>query len=197
VTRWIEGLRQGDPKAFQAICDRYLPELQRAARQRLRGMVSRVADEEDVALSAMNSFLMAAERGRFPDLADREGLWRLLLEITIRKAIDLRRHESRQKRGGGKVRIPLHQEGGSDESPMVPLDQQLAKVLAPDFAAMMVEQCERLLAKLNKDQYRSVAVAKMQGFTNKEIADQHDCSVRTIERQLDIIRRSWEDEDSG
>jgi len=197
VTRWIEGLRQGDPQAFQAICDRYLPELQRAARQKLRGMASRVADEEDVALSAMNSFLMAAERGRFPDLADREGLWRLLLEITIRKAIDLRRHESRQKRGGGKVRIPLHQEGVLDESPMFPLDQQLAKVLAPDFAAMMVEQCERLLAKLTKDQYRSVAVAKMQGLTNKEIVDQHDCSVRTIERQLNIIRRSWEDEDSG
>ena len=58
-----------------------------------------MADEEDVALSVLDSFCRAAQDGRFPDLADREGLWRLLLHKTVHKAIDLARHEKRLRRG--------------------------------------------------------------------------------------------------
>ena len=39
-------------------------------------------DEEDAALSAFVSFCTAAGEGRFPDLPDREELWRLLVVIT-------------------------------------------------------------------------------------------------------------------
>ena len=66
------------------------------------------ADEEDVALSAFDSFCCNAEAGRFPELADRESLWRLLATFTLRKATRHLRDQARQKRGGGAVA-----EGGS------------------------------------------------------------------------------------
>ena len=45
----------------------------------------RASDEEDVALSAFQSFYQGIARGRFPQLEDRDNLWRLLITITARK----------------------------------------------------------------------------------------------------------------
>ena len=42
----------------------------------------------------------------------------------------------------------------------------------------------------------ALAVAKMEGYTNKESAERLDCSVRTVERQLRLIRNTWQQEES-
>jgi hypothetical protein len=88
VTHWFEQIREGDSEAARAIWERYFPELVRLAREKLRGVPRRVADEEDIAASVMKSFFRAAQKGRFPDLADRHELWRLLLQMTARKVVD-------------------------------------------------------------------------------------------------------------
>src|SRR5262245_40207460 len=98
ITRWIEGAKQGEEEALQALWERYFDKLVRFARSKLESGSRRVEDEEDVALSAFKSFCMAARAGRFPDLKDRDGLWRLLLSMTARKAVDLKRYVNRQKR---------------------------------------------------------------------------------------------------
>jgi DNA-directed RNA polymerase specialized sigma24 family protein len=36
----------------------------------------------------------------------------------------------------------------------------------------------------------------MQGYKNKEIAERMDCSLRTVERQLQLIRLKWQAESS-
>jgi DNA-directed RNA polymerase specialized sigma24 family protein len=193
VTGWLEGLKSGESAAAQAICQRFFPRLISIARQRLPPNLRRAADEEDVALSAMYSFFRAAEQGRLPDLADRHDLWRLLLRITARKAIDALRHETRQRRGGGRV---LGESGlaslKSDEAP-----DGLAEVMGDDptpaFAVTMVEECRRLLEMLDAD-LQAVAVAKMQGYQNEEIAQQLGWSVRTVERRLQLIRKKWQRE---
>ena len=74
----------------------YFRRLVALARDRLRGTSRRAADEEDVALAAFDSFYRRAERGQFPDLEDRDDLWRLLFVLTVRKAVDLARREARQ-----------------------------------------------------------------------------------------------------
>jgi len=104
ITVWIHRLQAGDPHAAQQLWERYFRRLVGLARQKLRGIRRGAADEEDVALSALDSFCRAAAQGRFPDLHDRQGLWPLLVAITARKAIKLIQHERRQKRGGGAVR---------------------------------------------------------------------------------------------
>ena len=51
--------------------------------------------------SAFESFRAGAEQGQFPDVGDREDLWRLLAVITVRKAQAQARRHRRLKRGGG------------------------------------------------------------------------------------------------
>jgi DNA-directed RNA polymerase specialized sigma24 family protein len=103
VTRWLGALKAGDPDAAQRLWERYFADLVRLARARLRRAPRAAEDEEDVALSAFDSFCTAATQRRFPRLDDRDDLWRVLVTLTERKAADLRRRRRRQKRGGGRV----------------------------------------------------------------------------------------------
>jgi hypothetical protein len=91
VTRWLEQLRTGNPEAAEVLFRAYFERLVRLARQhlarkRLQGARRREADEEDVAICAFASFCRGAAQGRFPQLADRDDLWRLLVVVTARKA---------------------------------------------------------------------------------------------------------------
>jgi DNA-directed RNA polymerase specialized sigma24 family protein len=52
-----------------------------------------------------------------------------------------------------------------------------------------------LLAQLEPE-LQQVALAKMDGYNNDEIARQLDCSIRTIERRLHLIRSIWERDES-
>jgi ECF sigma factor len=103
VTIWLASLKNGNAEAAQKLWRRYFEALVRLARDRLRGAPKAVADDEDAALSAFDSFVRGAARGRYPRLDDRDDLWRLLVVITERKALDQVQHERRQKRGGGKI----------------------------------------------------------------------------------------------
>src|SRR6516162_5587428 len=99
VTRWVSALKQGDQSAAQGLWEVYFHRLVGLAHARLRDAPRRMADEEDVALSAFDSFCRGARAGRFPRLADRNDLWQILVLITVRKAIDLCNYERRQSRG--------------------------------------------------------------------------------------------------
>jgi ECF sigma factor len=81
-------------------------------------------DEEDVALSAFNSFCRQAEAGRFPELLDRDSLWCVPVVVTARKAFHLIRDEPRQKRGGGVV---VQTEADQSEARAPPLEQVLSR----------------------------------------------------------------------
>jgi DNA-directed RNA polymerase specialized sigma24 family protein len=197
VSRWIGELKAGDGAAVQPLWERYFARLVRLARAKLR-MAHRTAaaeDEEDAALSAFNSFCAGVARGRFPRLEDRDDLWRLLVVITARKAGAQLHREGRQKRGGGRVRgvADLAARGETGEP-----DDVLAGVLAtgpsPDFAAAAAEEFRRLLGILDDDELRRVALDRMEGYTNDEIAERLGCARRTVARRVDLIKRVWEAE---
>ncbi len=189
ITQWIAAAKRGDDEAVEALWDRYFPALVRLARGKLRGLSSRMADEEDVALSAMDSFCRAAQEGHFPDLKDRQGLWRLLLQMTVRKAVDLARHETREIRGGGHVRSQSAMVAGAADS--AGREAECADDgLSPELAATMAEECNRLFERLTPE-LRGLALAKMEGYGNEEIARRLGCSVRTVERRLHLVRTLW------
>jgi len=190
ISQWIAGVRRGDDRAAEALWQRYFTRLVLLARRRLGDTPRRAADEEDVALSAFASFCRAAEEGRFPGLSDRDDLWRLLIVLTARKAVDLKRREGRVKRGGGAIRGPSAIDTDGDEE-FDALAAQIGDEPTPELAAMVAEQCSRLLNLLNDD-LRAVAVAKMEQRSNKEIAVMLDCSLSTVERSLRLIRRIWQ-----
>jgi len=194
VTHWFEQVREADSLAARALWERYFPELVRLAREKLRGAPRRAADEEDVAASVMESLFRAAEQGRFPNLADRDDLWRLLLRMTARKVVDLKRHEARVRRGGGRVRgESALGRAGSAYDPAA-LAEVIGDAPTPQFAAMMIEQCQGLLAQLGDPDLETLALAKLEGYANEEIAERLGCSLRTVERRLHLIRKKWERE---
>src|SRR6516162_9009784 len=140
VTLWIAQLEAGGGDAARPLWENYFRSLVRRARDRLTGVPRRAADEEDVALSAFKSFCRAAERGRFPDLHDRDDLWQLLVVITDRKACDLANYERRQRRGGGKVldEAALRPLAAEDED--APLARLLSQEPSPEFALQTAEE---------------------------------------------------------
>lgn len=196
ITRWIAELECGSSKATQALWRRYFPQLVQMARQKLADIPRRAADEEDVALSAMDSFFQAAQQGRFPDLKDRNDLWRLLLRMTARKVVDLKRRETRQRRGGGRV-YPVSAGALTDADLSEPEWVSLVgDTPTPEFAAIMAEEFRRRLDQLTAPHQQALALAKMQGYTNEEVAGQLGISVATVERRLRLIRKTWEQEPS-
>jgi DNA-directed RNA polymerase specialized sigma24 family protein len=58
----------------------------------------------------------------------------------------------------------------------------------------MADQCRRLLDLLGDEKLRLVALAKMQGETNAEIAARLGCVEHTVERKLKRIRSLWTQE---
>ena len=134
VTRWLGALQAGDPDAAQRLWERYFTDLVRLARARLRRAPRAAEDEEDVALSAFNSFCTAATRRRFPRLDDRDDLWRVLVTLTERKATDLRRRQRRQKRGGGRVAPEADLAGPEGDL----LDQLAGAAPTPEFVTVRV-----------------------------------------------------------
>jgi DNA-directed RNA polymerase specialized sigma24 family protein len=189
VTDWIESVKSGDAEAAQKLWRRYFESLVRLARDRLRGAPRAVADEEDAALNAFDSFVRGAARGRYPQLDDREDLWRLLVVITERKALDQTRSERRQKRGGGKV-VGMPRPDAA-ESRVRDLARFEEATPTPEFAAMIVDECRSLMDRLRDDSLRTVARLRMEGYTNEEVAVQLRCSLRTVARKLDLIRVTW------
>lgn len=184
VSRLIEGLVVGDEAAVQQLWERYFRRLVGLARKKLAAAPRRAADEEDVALSAFDSFCRNAERGRFPQLFDRDSLWRLLVVLTARKAAHLVRDETRLKRGGGHTNT-------ADSDPVV-LDELLSREPTPAFAALAAEEHQRLLTELGDDELRSVALWRMEGYTVEEIAARLGYAPRSVKRKLQLIRSIWE-----
>ncbi len=191
VTHWIGRLRAGDADAAQRLWQSYFQRLVRLARQKLRGAPRRAADEEDVALSAFDSFCRAAAEGRFPRLADRDDLWQLLVVLTARKATRLRDHEHRRKRGGGRVRAETELADESSTAEAAILDGLVGPEPTPAFAAEVAEECRRLLDLLGDDALRSVALWRMEGYGAEEIARKLGCVPRSVERKCRLIRDIW------
>ena len=181
VTCLLAPVQAGDPAAVQQLWERYFLRLVGLARQWLHGAAPAGGDAEDVALSAFTSFWRNAERGRFPQLADRDGLWRLLVVITARKAAHLVRDERHEPRAPGG-------EAGPD------LERLLSREPTPELAAQLAERYRRLLEGLGDRDLESVAVWRMEGYTVEEIAARLGYATRSIKRKLQTIRAIWEQE---
>jgi DNA-directed RNA polymerase specialized sigma24 family protein len=196
ITFHLDRLKSGDPSAARRLWEVYFQQMVSLARNRLEGAPRRAADEEDVALSAFQSFCAGAQAGRFPQLADRQTIWPLLAAITAHKSVDLIRRENRQKRGGtgradGKPGVKAE---GAD------LDALVATDPSPESALLFADQLEHLLSRLDATgdpDLRPVALWKMEGEPNAVIAARLGCVRRTVERKLQLIAQLWGREAEG
>lgn len=192
VTVWIGRLKAGDGRdeVVSRLWGRYFTRLVTHARDRLKAR-TRVADGEDVALAAFDSFVRAAGAGRFPRLDDRDDLWQVLLMLTARKAANAARDERRLKAGGGRAVVGLGGDSDAGDTPVV------SPAPDPAEAAALAEEADHLLQTLRDDELRRVAVWALEGYSNEEIAGLMGRSVATAERKLKRIRELWSKSAAG
>jgi DNA-directed RNA polymerase specialized sigma24 family protein len=175
-TRWLTALKGGDAAAAQPLWERYHRRLVALAREKLRSSRRREADEEDVVQGAFHSFFQGLARGRFPQLTDRDNLWRLLVVITARKALDQLARERSKRQGGDTLQDHSRISPGQSDWDESAIEQIVGSEPTPEFAAQVAEQYQRLLGRLNDDTLCQVALWKMEGLTNDEVAERLDCS---------------------
>ncbi len=192
VSQWLADLKCGNERAAAELWNRYFERLVNAARFHLHKPRS-IVDEEDVAACALASFFQRAREGRFPDLRDRHELWHLLISITEHKAVSEVRRERRLKRGGGNVRHVSELQRRSWSTQNLALENIAADEPTPEIVVELTDSLRRLLSALDEE-LRQIAVAKLAGFTNQEIAQQIDRSLPTVERRLKLIRATWKRE---
>ena len=190
ISQYLLNIANGDAEAAEKIWEDYFGKLVRLAQRKLEGFPNRDFDEEDVAISAMNSFYQGVVKHKFEHIHNRDDLWKLLVTITARKATSKRRALFSQKRGGGQVR---------GESIFIqPDDSQagIADILGveptPEFAFSVAEDCRSLLDRLPDETLRRIALWTLEGYCTEEIAAKLGCVRRTVERKLERIREMWE-----
>ena len=190
VTAWIEGLRDGSETAAAKLWEHFLQRLTLLVCNRLRTTSKSISDEEDVVLDACEACFRALKAGRYPLIMNRDDLWKMLAVIAERKAIDQIR---RSKKGVDGKRVDISFTSvSSDSSVMDGIQQWPCTEPTPEFATVFSENLKNKLSALD-DARREVALLKMQGYKNREIAEKIGKAIPTVERYLKLIRETWSD----
>ena len=200
VTLWIARLKQGDARAPEVIWEHYFQQLIQLGKRRLQSASNRMNNEEDLALSAMNSFFEGVQNHRFSQLDNREELWKVLATIAVRKAVKYYRAANAQRRPDA------HMANGSstDDQNVDEICQVLGREPSPEMAAMFAEAVQSRLNALPDETLRQIAIWKLHGLTNREIAVQlypdisqtkPKTAQTNVERKLAAIRRLWTSQD--
>jgi DNA-directed RNA polymerase specialized sigma24 family protein len=183
VSRLLGGLREGDEESVRQLWLRYFQPLVRLARRRLSARCGTERDAEDVALEAFwalcDRLSRPASEDRFPELTNRTHLWKLLACFTLRQVFDLARKEARRR----QVVVDESALGKDGFEPFA------GREPPPDFTAAVGD----LLESLPTEELRRVALARMEGCTNLEVAHRLGRSLSTVERKLQVIRVLWRD----
>jgi RNA polymerase sigma factor (sigma-70 family) len=198
VTRLISRLRSDDTddrdEAARQIWQRYFHSLLALARDNLRPRIRRRENEEDVLQDMYLSFCRRQRRGEF-DLANRDELWGLLVRITVCKVRNTANRHRCQKRDVDREQACL---GGDELGALDPgLDRIEDRGPGPEEAAVLNEALERRLNALEDPGLRSLALKKLEGWTNAAIAASIGRTERSVERRLMQIRKCWRDNEPG
>jgi len=190
IQRCRSGSSASRDEAARRLWERYLPRLLRLARRHLDRRIRVLQGEEDVVQSMGRSFFRRLRRGDF-DLAGRDELWALLVTITLNKARNAADRHFAAIRDFRRSRpIPPSDASGSD----APHEAFALEATGPTpaEAAALNEALERRLRDLPEPDLRQVALRKLEGYTNSEIAVALECSLRSVERKLSLVRKRWE-----
>ena len=189
VIEWIQEIAQGSSAAVNDLWREYFDRVVRFARARISTQQRRVSDEEDVAVSVLQSVCAGIEAGRFPDLTSHDSMWRLLCVITKRKVTRDAIRQRRQKRGDGLVRgESVFVRGDRADSAAIGLDQVGAEDDADRLGVELAEQTEWLFKLLGDDELCRITELRLAEYSNEQIAEELGCHPRTVTRRLQTIR---------
>ncbi|MGL4594228.1 MAG: ECF-type sigma factor [Thermoguttaceae bacterium] len=190
----LTDIRNGDDLAITRFWNLHFERLTVLARRKMSLKVQRIGDGEDIALSALRSFLTGLAEQRFQQIKGKNELWNLLTTIVARKIAKQIRKENAQRRGGGTVRgesvfIGPNDHGGENAG------QGIANVsrrqTTPYLEVEFLDTCEQFFEFLPDEKTRHIARLIMEGYTLDDVAEELGCVRRTVERKLKQIREIW------
>ncbi len=194
VTRLIYLLRSGDTAvrdmAARRIWQRDFRELLSLARRNLDRRARHRADEEDVLQSMFRSFCAArrAATSTWPIVMSSGGSWS---RSRCARRATRPRHSGATGATSSVSRLPKQQAGCDSSSTSWELEQMDAAGPSPVEAVLLNEALERRLESLADSKLRQIALWRLEGYSNREIAEQLDCTERSVERKLERIRSRW------
>jgi RNA polymerase sigma-70 factor (ECF subfamily) len=174
---WWKRWQVGDAQAAEELFSRYAQRLVRLAEEHLSQKVAGRLDGEDVVQSVFRTFFRRSRAGEFR-IDSSAQLWRLLVQITVRKARAKGRQHTAGKRDVGT-------EAAEGEALLF---QALAHEPGPDEAAAFVDQIQVLLRGLSPV-HGQVLDMRLQGATVAEIAGELGVSRQTVYRILDLLQQ--------
>jgi DNA-directed RNA polymerase specialized sigma24 family protein len=180
VSEWLDQAKRGNCEALGLLWKRYYDRIASRADSKLPKMGH--IDGSDVAAIAFECFYFHIRKKPSPELTNRNDIWKVLISIVDRKIVDTVRKNKSKKRGGHFHSHVL--DGKVIELP--PANDPVVHLTAN-------EEFLRLLNLLNPTE-KQIAIARLEGFDNKEIADMISKSDRTVVAKLTKIRLLWEEE---
>ena len=181
-----ERLRSGDDRAAEAVFRRYAERLAGLARLRLTDRLRRKVDAEDVVQSVFRSFFTRSAKGEF-DFADWDGVWGLLVLMTVRKCVRRARHFEADRRDARRE-VADTVNGAIDPSIL----EAIAEGPTAEDAAILTETTEEIMRALRSDKERRVFELSLQGFSVAEISDMVGHYERGVERIRAKVKRMLE-----
>ena len=175
IAKVVAGLRGGDPQAAEQLFARYAQRLTCLAEQQLSRKLAARLDGADVVQSVFRTFFRRSAAGEFRIDSSGE-LWRLLVQITVRKA---------------RARSRYHTAGPRDvaaETPGALLPEAVAHEPGPAEAAALVDQIEELLRGL-PTLYCDLLQLRLEGYSVSDTAARLGVSRRTVHRALNLLQQ--------
>ena len=188
----LDIIKYRDETNFVLLWDRYFPQLVQFIQPRIYRRHRRLVDAEDIASATLAELINSLRVGDYHTLKNRDGLWRLLVVIGARKTTSCMRYHDRLKRGGGKVRngssVGDHyiEDIASEYASWYPAEDG-----STDAELLICYELNELLEGLPEQDCRHIALGKLAGYTNVEIADELGIAVRSVDRKLKQIRDTW------
>jgi RNA polymerase sigma factor (sigma-70 family) len=172
----LDRARLGDQEAWQILFEDCYPKIVRVVRKRLSRPMRKVYDSTDIANEVMKS--LAAKFGHF-DFSSVDGLRAFLIRAAEQKVVDGYRRGHAQKRDITRDRaLGADGAGGFEPADSSPTASQVA---------VATEEVEILLdGRSGVD--RTILELKIQGHSNREVAQATGWHLRKIERFLEKLR---------
>ena len=174
---------QGDPQSAKEIWARFFP--------KLLGLSKRILTSRDFPLGAEDAvqdaffqFFRSVQTGKYDHAMNREDLWRVLCMMTVQKSRKQLDREWTAKRGKGLVKLESQLQFNADTN--FRLDEAITTLPTAEWDLRFSEMLEEL-----NDELREVAIMRLAGYTNSQIKESLVCSLRSVERRLQIIRTIW------
>jgi len=173
VTRILESIEHGDPKAAEELLPLVYGELRKLAGAKMAGEAPHQTLQPTALVHEAWLRLVGEANAKFENRAHFFGA---AAEAMRRILIERARHKSRLKHGGGQVRLNIE-------------DLELAQT-TPDDKVLLVDEALACLKIEDPELARIVMLKFFGGLSNEEIAETLGLAPRTLDREW-AYARAW------